>query len=229
MNSKLLLFDIDGTILSAHGAPKKAMSTVLGRRYSAFNYDQGYDFSGRTDPQIVEHLLEFDDREFSENLVKDILEEFCIELEKEMVNGQKPKIHPGVENLIEDLGNTNSVYLGLVTGNVSKGAKIKLEAAALQEYFAVGGFGDDSKDRNDLPPIAQKRAEKHFNQSFHSNDIWIIGDSKYDIVCAQTNNLRCLAVSTGKTCREKLEAANPEFLVNDLSDSEKIKNILLNS
>jgi phosphoglycolate phosphatase-like HAD superfamily hydrolase len=227
MNPKLVLFDIDGTLLTAHGAPKKAMASVLVRRYQRFHYDQNYDFSGRTDPQIVEHLLRHDNREYSDNLIQEILREFCVELEIELKNGKKPEIHPGVRNLIQELERFPKVYLGLVTGNVSEGARIKLQAVNLDRYFPIGGFGDDSKDRNDLPPIAKRRAEAHYNNKFESNNIWIIGDSIYDIECAQKNDYRCLAVPTGKTPKEKLLAAHPEFIEEDLSDIEKIKDILV--
>jgi phosphoglycolate phosphatase-like HAD superfamily hydrolase len=228
MNPKLLLFDIDGTLLSAHGVPKIAMATVLERRYQCFEYDTNYDFSGRTDPQIVEHLLKYDNREYSEDLTDEILGEFCIELNKEIVNGKKPVIHPGVCDLVEKLSITENVYLGLVTGNVSEGARIKLEAVDLQTYFPIGGFGDDSKDRNELPPIAKLRAEKYFSTKFLSNDIWIIGDSIYDVECAQKNGLRCLAVATGKTSKDKLIEANPEFIEEDFSDLDKIQHVLIN-
>jgi HAD superfamily hydrolase (TIGR01549 family) len=227
MYSKLLLFDIDGTLLSAHGAPKKAMAAVLARRYQHFHYDQNYDFSGRTDPQIVEHLLMHDYREYSDNLIQEILRDFCVELEIEVKNGQKPEVHPGVRNLIKELDRLSNVYLGLVTGNVSEGARIKLKSVNLDSYFPIGGFGDDSKDRNHLPPIAKRRAEAHFKKKFESNNIWIIGDSIYDIECAQKNDYRCLAVPTGKTRKEKLLAANPEFIEDDLSDIEKIMDILV--
>jgi phosphoglycolate phosphatase-like HAD superfamily hydrolase len=229
MNAKLLLFDIDGTLLSAHGAPKEAMSAVLARRYERFQYDQTYDFSGRTDPQIVEHLLQYDNRKYTDDLIKKILREFCVELDQVMMNGKKPEIHPGVEKLIQELAKNENVCLGLVTGNVSAGARIKLKAVELHPYFPIGGYGDDSKHRNDLPPIAKERAEKHYGQIFTSSDIWIIGDSIYDVECAQKNGFRCLAVSTGKTSKERLMAAKPEYLEDDLSDTEKIRSILINS
>jgi len=226
MNPKLLLFDIDGTLISARGIPKKAMAAVLTRRYPDFKYDISYDFSGRTDPQIIEHLLQFDNRDFSEILIREILHDFCVEMEKEFFDQIKPEIHPGVEMLIQRMRVTENVFLGLVTGNVFEGARIKLESANLYQYFPVGSYGDDSKDRNDLPPIAQKRAENHYRQFFSSENIWIIGDSIHDISCAKHNGLRCLAVSTGKTRKEDLIAANPEFLENDLSNLERIQYIL---
>ncbi len=228
-NSKLLLFDIDGTILSAHGAPKQAMASVLAKRYDRFQYDQTYDFSGRTDPQIVEHLLQHDNRQFTDELIRAILHEFCIELKKVLMNGKKPEIHTGVERLIQEFKENENVCLGLVTGNVSAGAKIKLKAVDLHHYFPIGGYGDDSKNRNDLPPIARERAENYFKQKFSSKDVWIIGDSVYDIECAQKNGFRCLAVSTGKTSKERLIAANPDYLEDDLSDTEKIRSIIIKS
>ena len=227
MNPKLLLFDIDGTLISARGIHKIAMGKVLARRYSTFKYDSAYDFSGRTDPEIVENLLRYDNKEISDDLLNEILTEFCIELKKEFLINKKPLIHIGVEKLILELQANNTVFLGLVTGNIAEGARIKLESVGLYKYFPVGGFGDDSKNRNDLPPIARKRAEIHYNVNFAPADIWIIGDSVHDIYCAQKNGLRCLAVSTGWTSREELAIADPEFLEDDLSDTKKIQEILL--
>ena len=107
MNPKLLLFDIDGTLISARGIPKIAMGNVLSRKYSTFKYDSTYDFSGRTDPEIVENLLRYDDKEISDDLVEDILTEFCIELDKEFSGGHKPLIHSGVKQLILELAGNN--------------------------------------------------------------------------------------------------------------------------
>jgi phosphoglycolate phosphatase len=227
MTPRLLLFDIDGTLLSVPGIPKKAMSTVLSRRYSGFNFDVSYDFSGRTDRLIIEHLLQYDNREISDNLVTEILDEFCIELEREIYDGYEPEIYPGVVRLIRRLEKTDNIYLGLVTGNVFRGARIKLESAELHHYFPVGGFGDDAKDRNQLPPIARKRAETYYHTTFKPENIFIIGDSVRDISCAHINGFRCLAVSTGKTSKEDLAAANPDFLESDLSELERILDILL--
>ena len=205
MTPRLLLFDIDGTLLSVPGIPKKAMSTVLSRRYSGFNFDVSYDFSGRTDRLIIEHLLQYDNREISDNLVTEILDEFCIELEREIYDGYEPEIYPGVVRLIRRLEKT----------------------AELHHYFPVGGFGDDAKDRNQLPPIARKRAETYYHTTFKPENIFIIGDSVRDISCAHINGFRCLAVSTGKTSKEDLAAANPDFLESDLSELERILDILL--
>jgi phosphoglycolate phosphatase-like HAD superfamily hydrolase len=227
MKPKLLLFDIDGTLISARGIPKIAMGKVLSQKFPDIKYDHSYDFSGRTDPEIIEYLLGYDDIKITDHLEEEILRDFCIELETMFMNNQKPLILPGVYELMKELVLQENVYLGLVTGNISEGARIKLEAAGLYQYFPIGGFGDDSKDRNDLPPIASERASNYYGKDFAARDTWIIGDSIHDIRCAHNNNIRCLAVLTGWTSRETLAAGNPEFLVNDLADSEKIQEILL--
>ena len=226
-NPKLFLFDIDGTLISARGLPKIAMGNVLKRRYECFTYDSDYDFSGRTDPEIIESLLKFDNREFNDDLIREILHEFCLELQSQFTQNAAPKIHPGVNVLIDQLHSMSDVFLGLVTGNIAEGARIKLEAANLRKYFPIGGFGDDSKHRSDLPPIAKARAEGFYGVQFRSENTWIIGDSIHDITCAQENNLRCLAVATGWTTRETLSQKNPEYLETDLSNFNRIIEILL--
>lgn len=226
MNPKLFLFDIDGTLLSARGLPKIAMANVLKRRYKSFTYDRKYDYSGRTDPEIIEYLLQFDKREYNDSVIEDILHEFCLELQRQFVDNHAPTIHPGVNDLLAQLNVINNAYLGLVTGNSTEGARIKLEAVNLHDYFPIGGYGDDSKYRTDLPPIATARAEEYYNVKFNPNDIWIIGDSIYDIICAKENNLRCLAVATGWTPRKQLSEKEPEYLETDLSDYKRILDIL---
>ena len=227
MNKKLLLFDIDGTLLSTHGIPRIAMGNVLKDRYKQFKYDDYYNFSGRTDWQIVEHLLAFDNRDEKESVVHQILDDFAVELAKQLANGKQPLVYPGVQSLLEFLAAKEEIYLGLVTGNISKGARIKLNAAELNHYFPIGGFGDDAKDRDALPPIALERAKEHFGIEPQNEDIWIIGDSIYDIQCARVNGLRTLAVSTGLTDHEVLAAENPEYLVPDFTDTEQTIKILL--
>ena len=224
---KLFLFDIDGTLLSAHGIPKIVMSRVLANRFPDMRYDYQYDFSGRTDPEIIEYLLKYDKRSGDTHLIDAILTEFAQELELEFARNHKPNLLQGVEEIITNLALRDDACLGLVTGNIAEGARIKLEAVGLHSFFPVGGFGDDSKYRNNLPPIAISRAEMYYKRTFLKKDVWIIGDSIYDIACAKENQLRCLAVASGLTDQEKLSAAQPEFLAMDMADVERILSILL--
>jgi phosphoglycolate phosphatase len=229
MNFKLYLFDIDGTLVHTHGIPRRAMRTVLTNRFVNFKYDDQFNYSGRTDWEIIEHLLGFDHREFTNDLVHELLDDFLLELENQLKNGKKPFIYPGVKELLGILSKLKHIFLGLVTGNIEGGAKLKLNAAGLAHHFPIGGFGNDSKNRNDLPPIAIHRAYEYYDVHIKRENIWIIGDSIHDVFCAQKNNLRCLAVSTGWTHYDELKAVNPEYLVKDLSDTESILRILVES
>lgn len=228
MKNKLLLFDIDGTLISTHGIPRQTMGKVLKQRFDNFVYDDDFNFSGRTDWEIVEHLLHSDNRKVTDEIVHQILNSFVRELEIQLENGEKPLIFPGVINLLNRISSEENIYLGLVTGNVSKGAEIKLSAAGLWNYFPVGGYGDDSKLRSELPPIAIRRAESHFNLDFSISDIWIIGDSIRDVACARDNRLRSLAVSTGWTEHNILQQSQPDYLVKDLSDLEYVMDVFRN-
>ncbi len=227
MKNRLLLFDIDGTILSTHGIPRIAMGKVLSRRYQNFHYDENFNFSGRTDWEIIEHLLEFGGHTSSPELVKIIMQEFAVELESELQNGKPPLVYAGVRQLLESLSNLSGIYLGLVTGNIEAGAEIKLSLAKLWHHFEVGGFGDDARNRSDLPPLAISRAQSLYGVEFGEDETWVIGDSEFDIKCASDNNLRSLAVSTGWTSHDVLAKNNPDYLVEDFSDVDAIQKILV--
>jgi phosphoglycolate phosphatase len=223
----LILFDIDGTLISTHGIPRQAMAQVLKKRFPDFIYDNSFDFSGRTDWEIIEHMLLFDHRLVTKKLVFQIIKDFANELEAQLMNGKKPLIYDGIMNLLNRLQETGNIFLGLVTGNSKSGAQIKLQAAGIYNYFAVGGYGDDAKDRNELPPIAMQRAGNLYRQKFDPADTWIIGDSICDISCARANRLRCLAVSTGWTKYEDLQKEAPDYLFRNLAVTDEVYELLV--
>ncbi len=227
-NTRLLLFDIDGTLLSTHGIPRMAMERVLQKRYNNFNYDNDYNYSGRTDWEIIEHLLKFAGIEFPGNYeyLEKIFSAFAVELEAEIKNGLIPLIYPNVLELLKRLKNSSKIKMGLLTGNIAKGAQLKLESAGMLEYFPLGAFGDDAKERNKLADIAIKRAKNIFGNNINKKNTWIIGDSIYDIRCAKVNRLPCLAVCTGLTSRKELEKEKPDYIVDDFSNLDYVLNIL---
>jgi phosphoglycolate phosphatase-like HAD superfamily hydrolase len=224
---KLLLFDIDGTLLMGRGIPRKVFLNVIQRRFPDFPSDQKVRFSGMTDPQIVHDLLSFNGYSYllTDRLVQEIIDEFIIDLPHQMNRANPPQLLPGVRELLEYCDTHPACFLGLVTGNVMQGARIKLDAVDIYHYFAVGAFGSDHRDRNQLPPIALERAAHYFNRNFSKGQVWIIGDSVKDVQCARANQLNCLAVSTGFTSEKELMEEKPDYLLPDLTDLRHVLRI----
>ena len=225
---KLLLFDIDGTLITGRGIPKKVFLQTVGKRYPNYPAEKDFRFSGLTDPVIVQKILEVSGAPDFDNhtLINEILNEFLDCLQKNMNKDNPPHLLSGVSELLEACHKIDECFLGLVTGNMERGAEIKLSAADLDHYFPVGAFGSDNYDRNLLPPLAVKRAEKFYNISFSKENIWIIGESIHDVRCAKANGLRCLAAAASTTTEEELHAEQPDAVLKDLSDLQKIMNIL---
>ncbi len=224
---KLLLFDIDGTLLSARGIPKRVFLEMMNDWYPDYKNGFQLNFSGLTDPLIVRKILEMNDSPHSrdEHLIGCMLKDFLERLEAELTPMNPPIILPGIFRLLRRCSEIEQCYLGLVTGNMARGAEIKLQAAGIAEFFPVGAFGSDHSDRSQLPPIAVRRADVHFGQSFSKEDTWIIGDSIYDVRCAKDNGLKTLAVATGVTPPDALEKEKPDHILPDLSDTGRVLSI----
>ncbi len=215
---KLVLFDIDGTLVDSGKQPRRAFAEALAEVYGETGDVYTYEFSGKTDPRIMLDLLAGAGRSRDEVLAwlpaaRDAyLDRLDAYLERERM-----RLLPGLPQLLDALAARDDIALGLLTGNFERGAKIKLSRFGLDRYFAFGSFGDGQFDRDDLPPVALKRAQAATGRRFEASDAVIVGDSLLDISCARAHGLRCLAVSTGWTPAEKLAQANPDWLVEDLT------------
>ena len=226
--NKLLLFDIDGTLISGRGIPKKVALNVFRKHFPQFEKGEDVRFNGMTDPLIVKELLAANNYhiEMDNPIIEQILDEFIDELKLHANPNTPPTILPGVMELLESCSQMDDVYIGIVTGNLEKGALIKLSAVNIDHYFPVGAYGSDHWDRNQLPPIAVKRSEEYFNITFLDENIWIIGDSIKDVECARVNKLKCLAVETGKISQESLAKAGADKVLKDLTDTQYILDII---
>ncbi len=228
MTNKLLLFDIDGTLLLSRGIPRTAFLKVLKNHFPHISDKTSVKFSGMTDPQIIKQLLQAngDHTHVSNQLLQQLFREFAVELSANLNSKNPPDVLPGVIKLLDILQTIPNCYLGLVTGNIMAGARIKLMAAGLYNYFPLGAFGSDHENRNLLPPIAVKRAQQYYDILFDINDIWIIGDSIHDVRCAKANNLRSIALTTGFTPESSLSNEKPEFLLQNLKNVQQILSII---
>lgn len=224
MLNHLLLFDIDGTLLSGRGVPKETFLEVVLRRFPQFIFGEILQLSGLTDPLIVKKIFELNNFPMDGkcDLIDEILNEFTVRLQERMNRQNPPRVLLGVTELLDCCVRLPNCYLGLVTGNIAAGAKIKLESADLYHYFPVGAFGSDHWDRNRLPPLAINRSQKYYNRNFSIENIWIIGDSVHDVRCAKANGLKCLAVHSSITPRQVLVSENPDVLVDSLQDTAAI-------
>ncbi len=226
---KLLLFDVDGTLILTGGAAAGLMAESVSRAMHRPIQWTISDFVGNTDRSIIASLLRRNGT--SESALPELTEEALQLYLKGLAHELKPdgviRVLPGVQALMKFLQRDQRFYLGLLTGNVREGARIKLSRDGLFDYFPVGAFGDDALNREQLPAFAIQRAEKYYQCFFDRKDIWIIGDSINDIKCAQANHLKSLAVATGHIPRTELEKYHPTALLPDLRDADRITRLLL--
>lgn len=226
---RLVLFDVDETIIASYGSGRRALSRVLYERFGVTEeYISPITMSGKTDPQILKEILvAFDMTEDDIHEAMDLIIDQYLEILEEELSSCKYVVHEGVYELIDAINNDTSIYLGLLTGNVERGARIKLAPSGLNKHFAIGAYGSDSANRLDLPAIAKERADKHFKTHFKPEDLVIIGDAVNDVLCAKGFGAKCIAVNTGKTPWSDLEKQNPEFLFKSLANIEEILEAIL--
>jgi phosphoglycolate phosphatase-like HAD superfamily hydrolase len=225
---KLLLFDIDGTLVDCGGQPKPLFGDALEEVYGARGDIRGYDFSGKTDPRIVVDLMTaagIPPALIHERL-DDLRDAYLTRLERDL-QPERVRILPGVVELLTRLAEREDLVLALLTGNWERGAGIKLGSVGLARYFAFGSFGDGQTDRRDLPPVAWARAAEHCGRDFPPAETWIIGDSLLDVDCARAHDIPCLAVATGRTEAAALAAAGAERVLSDLASVDEVVAALL--
>ena len=217
---KLLLFDIDGTLLISKGAGRSAMQAAFRRLTTREDVAiDGVDFSGRTDPEIIKDVFTqngFGESEWNARL-PEVLDAYATEFEAAFDPNQFISL-PGVHTLVKDLHAMPDVQLALLTGNLERTAYFKLKAIGLESYFPFGAFGSDNADRYKLPRIAVQRAKDHNGHTFEGKDVVIIGDTRHDILCGRDINVFTVAVSTGHYSTEDLHIHEPDVLFEDLSD-----------
>jgi len=223
----LILFDIDGT-LTRGGPAKVAFHTAMLETFGTAGAIESHDFSGKTDPQIARELLTeagLEDAAVDAGL-PGLWDRYIQELEARI--GDNPmRLLPGVASLIEALDAEPDVALGLVTGNIVRGAQMKLGSVGLAECFAVGGYGSDHEIRKHLPAIALERAFEAWGVRFPSESAVIVGDTHRDVECGKHQGTRTVAVATGRVSRERLESAGADAVFDDFSDVASVLEALL--
>ncbi len=215
---KLLLFDIDGTLLRIRGLGRVCVDNALCAYFGRAVSSDGVSFSGKTDPQIFRELIvrEAGDADVA---LPPILDAYQAEVRARL---ETLHVHPlpGAVELVGRLSRRRDVLLGLLTGNVEPMAYLKLRHIGLDRHFAFGAFGSDHEDRNGLPAIALGRAAAHTGRPFRPEDTVVIGDTPRDIACARAVGARAVAVATGRFDRAALAMHRPDLLLDSLEDAE---------
>jgi phosphoglycolate phosphatase len=223
---RLVLFDIDGTLLSARGAPRRAFTRAMLEVYGTTGPVATHRFDGKTDPQIARELLRL--AGVSDAVIDDGLaalwSSYIRELRQELAEpAHETHVYPGIRELLAQLeSRQDEVVLGLLTGNIAEGASLKLDSAAIRTGFRVGAFGSDCERRDGLPPVAVERARAEVGVTFSRRDIVIIGDTPSDVTCGRALGVRAIAVATGSHAPEALELAGADVVFNDLGDTDSV-------
>ena len=228
MYRRLVLFDVDGTLITDRGAARQAYETALHEVYGYSGDLRRYDFSGRTDPQITHMVL--GDAGLSsgdiDSRMPALWERYLAALAR---NATADRVHalPGIPKLLESLSARPDVMLALLTGNIEPGARLKLAPPALNGYFPFGAFGSDSPRREELPPIAVERASQIDGHRFRGRDVVIIGDSIYDVRCGTPHDATTIAIASGKTSAETLQAEGPHYFFHSAEDLDAVLGAIL--
>lgn len=222
---RLLLFDVDGTLVDAAGAGRAALRASMTRVYGESGPIDAFDFRGRTDPGIVRGLLGaagLGDGEIEAGLAE-LWEVYPSELEAALeARSGAVRPQPGVSTLLGRLSRDPRFVLALVTGNVREGARRKLAACGLDGFFRTGGFGCDSARREELPPLAVRRCGRRLGRRFGAEDVWVIGDTPEDVRCGRHCGHRTLAVTTGGFSADELRRHGADRVVPTLERCDEL-------
>jgi phosphoglycolate phosphatase len=216
---RLVLFDIDGTLISTGGRAGRAIASALEQTFGVPVSVDGFAFAGKTDPCIVFELMEL--AGVPRSVVAARRDEVFlryVRLLEDVLQPGSVTVLPGVTHTLAALARRGDVAVGLLTGNIVAGAERKLRAAGLWSLFAVGAFGSDDEDRNHLVPIARTRAREQLGVDFPGRATVIVGDAEADIACARAGDAKAVAVATGWTPRQRLAALGPDALFDSLAD-----------
>jgi phosphoglycolate phosphatase-like HAD superfamily hydrolase len=216
MNKRLLLFDIDGTLLASGGAGIRSLEAAATEKFGDGNL-RGIEIAGRTDSLIARQVLARHGAEQTPEAIASFLDCYLAHLAR-MLPLVEGRLLPGVIELLEALKPHRDMVLALLTGNLARGAELKLSHHGVWHYFEFGAYADDHHDRNELGPVARDRAREKHGVEFPPERIFVLGDTPHDIACARAIGARAVAVATGKHTRADLAAHAPEFLFDDLRD-----------
>ena len=218
---RLLLFDIDGTLVNTGGAGVESLKMTVRNRFRTEDDLRDIEIAGKTDRAIIRDILC--------KYQVDPTEENITSFAREYIDGlplclsrTRGRVLPGIQQVLERLKPQPHIVLALLTGNLQEGARLKLQHYGLWDFFEFGAFADDHYNRNQLGAFARRRAQLKHGHDFDAADIDVIGDTNHDIACGKAFGARTIAVATGSWSRERLQGCAPDFWFDDFSDADDV-------
>jgi phosphoglycolate phosphatase-like HAD superfamily hydrolase len=225
IDRRLFLFDIDGTLITSGGAGEAALKDAMRSRFDVEEDLDGIILAGATDARIARELLEKHSIAVSAENVAALLDTYLGHL-NERIGRHDGKLLPGIVPLLKVLSERSDAVLALLTGNVIRGAEIKLTHYGVWDFFEFGAFADDHHDRNELGKFARARALERHGEEFPPSRIYVIGDTPKDIECGRAIGACTVAIATGHYSSDQLRDHAPDFLFEDLSDTGRVVALL---
>lgn len=227
---KLILFDIDATLVLTGGAGMRAMNRACETLAGHPDALGGIPLAGRTDMAILADIVARTGREFDAPLLAQLRDRYlaCLSEEIERPGKGVKAVLPGVRELLEALAMRDDLFVALLTGNFEAGARMKLEHFDLWKYFRCGAFGDDAADRNALVPFAVERARRCGLPDLAPEDVLVVGDTPHDVACARAAGAVPVGVATGGFSVEQLRASGAGIVFEDLRNTAAFLHLLEN-
>lgn len=227
---RLVLFDIDGTILRSDGAGRRAMVAALREVYGAPG-PEDHRYDGKTDPQIVREVMRIEghhDAHIDERMDA-LMTLYLAHLDRELEHIDM-FVYPGVRELLDALEARDDTILGLLTGNLREGAYAKLRAAGIDPVrFRIGAFGSDHEHRPELPALARRRAQAELGIDLEGHHLVVIGDTPADIECGRSLGVRAIGVATGSYTVEELRRYQPHAVFETLEDTNRVVSAIVDA
>ena len=215
---KMLLFDVDLTLVNTGGAGIRALNQATEEVLGIPEVMASVTPHGKTDPAIVREIFTHkgpSNNQVLQHVTEDILDKYLIYLEREVLESDHYRVLPGILRLLEDVSAREDVRLGLATGNLERGARIKLERGGLNPYFEFGGFGSDAEDRTEVVLTAARRGNLGSGVDVARDDTFVIGDTPKDIEAGKQAGFQTVGVATGSYSVDALAATGADVVIED--------------
>jgi len=225
MRPTLVLFDIDGTLVDTGGAGRIGLTASFRAVFGIDDIETPVSlvrFGGKTDPTIIAEIARSAGIPAAEVEARytELQHAYLRALRSELATPNPlRRVLPGVAPLLSSLAGRPDVFLGLITGNIEEGARVKLDAFGLNHYFVDGGFSSDHPERGEIARIAHQKLSRRAGFRFPADRVMVIGDTELDVTCAHRNGFRSIAVASGSSSAEELRTANADVVFTDLTET----------